>query len=98
MPEEDMSPGEIGRTLQRIDATVTDLRKGFDGWREILIRLEHRVTENEKDIAQINEERKTEARQRVIDRRLLFTALIAPAVILITGFAFQIILSAAGVL
>jgi len=104
-----MSPGEIGRTLVRIEHKTDELTKGFDGWREIVIEMRHAVAENTKDIARIEAEREEERKaavkakedadaQRKSDRRLIFVALVGPAIMVLFTFGMQILLTVTGVL
>lgn len=95
---EDMTPGEVSRTLNRVDAGIREMRQSIDGWREIVIKLEHQVAENQKDIASIREDNKEAERARVRDRRLIFTALVAPTIVVVFSVALQIVLTASGFL
>lgn len=86
MPD-DLTPGEVGRSLVRIEDSLTELRRSFDTVNATVIAMQHQVTENTKDIGVMQEERKTQ-------KRLIFTALVAPAIILVVGFTLQMLSAA----
>lgn len=86
MPD-DITPGEVGRSLARIEFSLAELRKSFDTINATVITMRHQVTENTKDISAMQEERKNQ-------KRLIFTALVAPAIILVVGFTLQMLSTA----
>lgn len=95
MPE-DPTPGELMRGLMEVKKSLDALAgrvMTVDLWKAEREGLEYRLRETEKDISDLqakrtsdNEKRDTEKRQaaekRTNDRRLVFAALIAPALLL----------------
>lgn len=84
----DLTIGEIGRTVVRIEKRIGEVSRALQDLSGVVVGLQHQVTENTKDIDAIQ-------RERTNQKRLIFTALVAPAIILVIGFSLQM-LSIAG--
>lgn len=75
MPDDDVSLGELHRTMKQLQAAVDRLSGQVEG----ISVLEYRVGKVEEDVKEITRNRRT-------DWRTVLTALIAPAVIIIFQF------------
>jgi len=72
---------EVGRNVRDIKQSVADLTAKVEKFQLDLVDLRHQVTENSKDIAEIQGDRKAEKQEKTSRRWLMFTAIAAPIIV-----------------
>lgn len=76
---DDVTPGELRRAVEELRKSVDRLSAHVNQ----LGILEYRIGEAEKDIREVGDQQVRDGERRATDRRLVFTALIAPVLLLI---------------
>lgn len=87
MPE-DLSPGEVARTIHRIERTLDGLDSKVDRLVEQVLTVNHDTAQNAKDIGRLESARKSESAKHENRRWMIYLALVAAGLAFLSQFYF----------
>lgn len=92
---EDLSSGETGRSIQRIEKTldkldgkVDGLDDKVDGWRAEVLELKHQTASNTKAIGELEASRKLDLARQDNRRWMVYLALVAAVLAFVSQLYF----------